>query len=103
MQGIRERQRFMWINIDDAFFSIVAHHDQADCLLIRAQREGDIERYWPAAETRQDEGIDYNFRAVIPRYIVAGVISEHLIKQLQYDNHKNSSQDNFLQQIASHP
>lgn len=91
----------MWINIDDAFFSIVAHHEHADCLLIRAQRDGDIERYWPAAETWRDDGTEYNYRAVIPRYIVAGVISEHLIKKLQYENHKNNFQHSLLQQIPS--
>lgn len=92
----------MWINIDDAFFSIVAHHEQADCLLIRAQREGDIEKYWPTVETWKDEGIDYKYRAVIPRYIVAGVISEHLMKKLQFDSHKSSFQGGFLRQTATH-
>ena len=86
----------MWICLNDAFFSIVAHRDEPESLLVRARREGDIEKYWPLAKSWKDDKADYHYRAVIPRYQVSGVLSDYLMKQLNYDNFKNSVSDQGL-------
>lgn len=44
----------MWICLNDAFLSIVAHRDKPGVLLVRARRPGDIERTFPGVTTHQD-------------------------------------------------
>lgn len=42
----------MWVFMSDSFLSIVADStvSKSDCLLVRARREGDIERVFPEAK-----------------------------------------------------
>jgi hypothetical protein len=75
----------MWICLNEAFFSIVAHLEEEGCVLVRARNGGDIEKYWPSADIVTDEGVDYQQRAVIPRYQVAGVLFEYILNDLQHE------------------
>ena len=74
----------MWVCLEDALFSIVAHREEAGSVLVRAKHVGDIEKYWPGTSIVQDHGLDFEQRAVIPRYRVAGVLSEYILRDLSF-------------------
>ncbi len=80
----------MWIFLNNAFLSIVAHRDKPDLLLVRARAEGDIERTFPDAETCPVA--DYRYRAELPRQEVATAIAER-VSGIDYDNFKGSVQE----------
>lgn len=79
----------MWIYLNDAFLSIVAHRNERDCLLVRARVRGDIERVFPGATSQETRAADYRFRAVIDRQVVADAIAGRLL-EIGYDNFKGS-------------
>jgi hypothetical protein len=79
----------MWIMFSDCFLSIVSKDCQQDQLLVRARREGDIERVFPEANVKKDTKTDYLYRAVIPRMEIALAIAER-IDDIDYPNFKDS-------------
>lgn len=79
----------MWVVLNNAFFSIVAHRERPNELLVRARAEGDIERHFPAHEVTVDSAADYRFRTIANREVVAKVLSE-VVMSINYDNFKNS-------------
>lgn len=79
----------MWICLNDAFLSIVAHYDDPNKLLVRARIKGDIERVFPDAVVYQREGSDYLYRADVQAGEVSVVIA-HRITQIDYTNFKSS-------------
>lgn len=79
----------MWIFLNNAFLSVVAHRKQADALCVRARLAGDIERVFPGAEVIRTPDADYLFRAVLPRRQVADAISASLAS-IEYFNFKDS-------------
>jgi hypothetical protein len=83
----------MWIHLNNAFLSVVAHRHQPDMLLVRARVAGDIEKVFPAAVVSETLEADYLFRAVLPRPVVASVLSG-LAAGIEYDNFKRSVADN---------
>lgn len=85
----------MWICLSDAFLSIVEPAPGSDTLLVRARREGDIERVFADAKVTKTPGRDYLFRASLPRAQVAGVISHH-VAGIDYGNFKDSVKNNKL-------
>lgn len=85
----------MWICLNNAFLSIVAHRDQPEMLLVRGRREGDIEAVFPDAEVSVTPRADYLCRAVIPREVVADVIATQA-QGIPYDNFKASVRDGAL-------
>ncbi|MNE63277.1 hypothetical protein D3C76_696890 [compost metagenome] len=85
----------MWIMLKDAFFSIVDKADKAGCLVVRARRQGDIERYFPQAKVQKTVGNDYLFRAEIPREDVAERIAQCVMDNTA-PNFKNSVTDRKL-------
>jgi hypothetical protein len=85
----------MWAMFSDSFLSIVSRDCGPDELLVRARREGDIERVFPDAEVRRDTKADYLFRAVIPRQAVALAIAQK-IDDIDYPNFKDSVTDDAL-------
>lgn len=84
----------MWIFLSDAFLSIVADKadPSGDRLLVRARRNGDIERVFPEAQVFSVPGADYAFRAWLPRARVAEACVEQ-IQSLSYANFKDSIDD----------
>jgi hypothetical protein len=79
----------MWLSFNNAFLSVV-HKDCADDeLLVRARRQGDIERVFPGVQVRKTPNNDYLFRAVVKRERVAAALAK-LVGELNYDNFKNS-------------
>ena len=85
----------MWVCLSSAFFSIVHKNCGPDEVLVRARRPGDIERVFPGATVKESTNTDYRYRAVLSRQAVAEVMS-HEIMRLNYDNFKNSVDDDKL-------
>lgn len=82
----------VWLFGQKGFLSIVQHKDDHDLLLVRARAKGDIERYFPAAIVRENEGSDYRFRASIPRFEVVNRIAK-TIHDINYPDFKESIQE----------
>jgi hypothetical protein len=79
----------MWIFLADSFLSIVDKGDPTgDTLLVRARRQGDIERVFPDAKVVEGTGTDYRYRARIQRDQVADAIAES-VRSIRYGNFKN--------------
>lgn len=91
----------MWIFLSDAFLSVVADKDDPSGprLLVRARREGDIERIFPDAEVATTPTADYRFRAWLPRERVAAVMAQQ-VENLAYSNFKNSIHDHAYHDAA---
>lgn len=85
----------MWVCLSDSFLSIVEWPDDDGFLLVRARRNGDIEKVFPQAEVRRTTGRDYLFRAVIAREEVADGMAQQAMK-ISYGNFKNSVLNNAL-------
>lgn len=85
----------MWICLNNAFFSIVEPKAGSDELLVRARRQGDIERVFPNHQVERTVGRDYLFRAFIKRETVAAIIAEQVMG-INYNNFKNSVRDGKL-------
>jgi hypothetical protein len=83
----------MWIFLSDAFLSVVADKDDPSGprLLVRARRQGDIDRVFPEA--------DYRFRAWLPRERVAAVLTQQ-VESLAYTNFKSSIHDHAYHDAA---
>lgn len=79
----------MWIFLNDAFLSVVAHDQRPDHLHVRGRLPGDIERTFPGVPVTETPTADYRFRADIPRATVARVLADR-IEGIDYPNYKNS-------------
>ena len=79
----------MWICLNDAFLSIVVDRTHLGYLLVRAWRQGEIEKVFPQAIVLRNVGSDYRYRAFIPRSQVALLLVERL-EAIDYGNFKNS-------------
>lgn len=91
----------MWIFLSDAFLSVVADRDNPSGprLLVRARRQGDIERVFPEAETFRIAGADYAFRTWLPRQRVAEVMQQQ-VQAITYPNFKSSIRDRAYHDAA---
>lgn len=85
----------MWICLNDAFLSIVSKDCADDELLVRARRDGDIERVFPSAKVTVNLDTDYRCRARIKRAEVAEAIAQRVLG-IDYGNFKGSSQGRAL-------
>lgn len=92
----------MWITLNDAFVSVVAHRDKPDILLVRARFEGDLQRLFPAFADRvhRTPSADYLFRVEVPRQAVASVMAEQIVG-IQYPNFKNSVREHWRHDVYS--
>ena len=85
----------MWLCFSDSFLSIVDKDCAPDELLVRARRDGDIERVFPGAEVEVTLGNDYRCRARIKRTDVAAAIAQRVMN-IDYSNFKGSTKDRPL-------
>lgn len=85
----------MWICLNDAFLSIVSKDCGPDELLVRARRDGDIERVFPDAKVEVTLGNDYRCRARVPRKDVAAALTQRVMA-VDYDNFKGSVEEDEL-------
>jgi hypothetical protein len=79
----------VWIFLNDAFLSIVAHRDDPDALLVRARCQGDIERAFPGSTVSETPAADDRLRATLPRQTVADALAA-AVKAIAYPNFKAS-------------
>jgi len=79
----------MWVYLNNAFLSIVAHRTKPEYLLVRARLRGDIERVFPGASISESAHNDYRFRTEIKR-TDAGRVLGAAVEGLRYDNFKHS-------------
>lgn len=82
----------MWIFLNDAMLSIVAHRECKETLLVRARLRGDIEAVFPDVEVWEDRSADYRWRAHVPREDVSRALFERVFK-IDYPNFKGSVRD----------
>ena len=85
----------MWIMHSDCFLSIVSKDCGPTELLVRARRNGDIEKVFPSAKVTRNTGTDYLYRAVIPRDAVKQALAV-MVDQIDYPNFKDSVEDRSL-------
>lgn len=85
----------MWLCFNDCFLSIVDKNCQADELLVRARRDGDIERVFPGAQVEVSFDTDYRCRARIKRADVAAALTQRVMG-IDYGNFKDSARDRSL-------
>ena len=85
----------MWLCLNNAFLSVVDKDCEPDELLVRARRDGDIERVFPKAEVEVTLGNDYRCRARIKRSDVAAAITQRVMN-IDYGNFKGSTRDRSL-------
>ena len=85
----------MWIFLNDAFISVVAHKDNKDLLMVRARKAGDISRALGyEVEEQYTPEADYPYRRVVSKVDFYADFSWR-IYDLEATNFKNSiSQDN---------
>lgn len=82
----------MWIFLNDAFLSMVAHRTKPGVLMVRARVRGDIERVFSGAKVSRTPDADYLYRAEIPVRDAAEAI-ERAVCRITYPNFKNSVRD----------
>lgn len=85
----------MWIMLYDCFFSIVSKDCAPDELMVRARRNGDIEKVWPDAKVTKYTKSDYLFRAAIKKELVVACLTIE-IEDIDYGNFKDQVKDNRL-------
>lgn len=78
----------MWIITRGAFLSIVSKGCADDELLVRARRDGDIEKVFPRAVVEVGKGTDYRCRAVVKKSVVAMALAQE-ISSIDYSNFKS--------------
>lgn len=79
----------MWIFLNNAMLSIVAHRNKPDTLLVRARLKGDIEAIFPHVAVFTLKAADYHYRAEVPRSEVAKALAQQAM-EMDYDNFKAS-------------
>ena len=82
----------MWVTTTRGFFSVVAHRDQPEMVLVRARAREDLESLAEVTGPLEIETTperDYGYRAVVPRERwSAGLVL--LAAEIDYDNFKNA-------------
>jgi hypothetical protein len=86
--------------LNDAFFSIVSKGCARDEVLVRARREGDIEKLFADVKVERATNTDYAFRAVVKRSVVADVLTGE-VHRINYGNFKDSVSDTPLHNAYS--
>lgn len=85
----------MWVVTTQGFYSVVAHRDDPDRVLVRARTREDIEALRgqiPDLEPFEDPDADYRWRAVVERSAWARALAE-LGEAIDYDNFKSAVGD----------
>lgn len=82
----------MWVFLNDAMLSTVAHLDKPDMLLVRARRREDLERHFPEIAPISIPNSDYPWRIEVPRKAFAQTLAK-LAETIDYGNFKDSVQE----------
>jgi hypothetical protein len=82
----------MWLLTTQGFYSVVAHRDDPDKLLVRTRTRDDIEalrEQIPSLEPFEDRCADYRHRAIVTRAEWVAALAE-LVGEIGYDNFKDA-------------
>lgn len=79
----------MWFFGSDSFLSVVQHKQDPSILVVRARRPGHIEAMFPTANVVSLDGRDYQFRAELPREVVAARMAQYVM-EMSATNFKDS-------------
>ena len=82
----------MWVMTTQGFYSVVAHRDEPDSVIVRARTREDIEalrEQIPDLEPFEDPSADYRHRAIVDRAEWVAAIAQLTI-EIDYDNFKNA-------------
>lgn len=82
----------MWIFFNNAFLSIVDKGGDGSTLLVRARKDGDIERIFPGVKVEVTPRNDYRYRARIDREQVAQAVADS-VRAIDFPNFKESVKD----------
>lgn len=82
----------MWVFLNNAFLSIVAHGQNEDLFCVRARFEGDIEAVFPEADVAETPRSDYRFSASISRHRVVERVAQ-ITSEINYPSFKDSVRD----------
>lgn len=81
----------MWLFTSQGFYSVVAHRDDPDTLIVRARTREDIaalREQIPAIEPFEDAAADYRHRAHVSRAEWLSAVAQ-LTAEIDYDNFKS--------------
>lgn len=88
----------MWIAMNDSFLSVVQDRNDPDGAVVRARVREDLHTVFDTvnfeAPVIETEDSDYRFRVFVPKSVVAGIIAAR-INDIDYDNFKNSVEEDF--------
>lgn len=79
----------MWIFLNNAFLSVVAHRTRPDLALVRARVKGDLERVFPKAKVQRTPLADYLYRAEVDWDTLEATMRAQ-IEAIEYPNFKGS-------------
>jgi hypothetical protein len=85
----------MWIALPNLFLSIVSKDCAPDELLVRARREGDIEKVFPNAKVARTPTADYLYRTAVKRVDVEIALAWQ-VSLINYGNFKGAVKDKQL-------
>ena len=89
----------MWLYVSGGFLSIVAHRDLPMHLLVRARHPEHIEALLPGLAVTVMPDADYQFRLVAHRTVVQRALARYVM-QMDYDNFKNSIEDEPYHEVC---
>ncbi len=89
----------MWLCFNNAFVSAVADRNNPDRLVVRSRRrEHLVNVFGRDADITESTDSDYKYRVFVERRVLADFVHRTLMS-LDYDNFKNSVQDDDLHDL----
>lgn len=82
----------MWFFGSESFLSVVQHKQNPAILVVRSRRPGHIQKMFPTANVETLDGRDYQFRAELPREVVAQRMQQYVM-EMTATNFKDSVKD----------
>lgn len=90
----------MWICFNDGFVSAVdnSYDRTGDTLKVRARRPEILKRLFPNLELIVTDNTDYRYRVIVSKAAFAEIVAAN-IKNISYDNFKDSVKDDELHDL----
>ena len=82
----------MWLILSDGFLSAVVDKQDPEVIQVRARRKEHLNKYFPTKEVVTHDGRDYQFRVIVNRAELAGMLLQY-VEDMQYSNFKDSVKD----------
>ena len=86
----------MWICLNEAFISFEAHRLKPDYLIVKAYRDGDIEKLFPDIQVWEEEAGECRYRAQVGRQEAAYAVMDKVVA-INYFKFQKSINDKRLQ------